>query len=314
MSKKKSRKSKPSEQSQSWRRIQQSRARPSTPAAKRRQWRAVLRAGAATLAVIALCATAMGIYWLFSGPARSFSLTVSPNLVENIEFVSDGVLSQDWANRKLHPLKSVPLVEVDIFEVRDGLLAHGQIRSAQVERRYPHTLRITVEEHRPVLRLLGRTRDGELLRLLVSSDGIVYSGENYNDLMLENMPFLAGVQLRSTDQGYQPLVGVEVAARLLEEARQRMPQHYAQWRQISFERFDGRTNAPGAVIVVTSTQYGRITFAPEDFEQQLLHLEKAIEALPSRGVTDVVGIDLSVKDQAIVKLGSAEAVRRGNRL
>ncbi|MDR1303222.1 MAG: FtsQ-type POTRA domain-containing protein, partial [Puniceicoccales bacterium] len=121
--------------------------------------------------------------------------------LERIVFRSDGVLTPQWVKSFLTDIrKGIDLMDVDIFSVKKKLETCSQVKKVVVQRQFPGTLNIALEERIPVLRLL--VRDGELTReMLIDVDGVAFFGECIPELERRTMPFLSGVVLKKISAG-----------------------------------------------------------------------------------------------------------------
>ena len=173
-----------------------------------------------------------------------------------------------------------------------------------MERIFPDTLKITIQEHIPILRLAVRSKNGRGYQgLLVARDGTVYQGRSYLPSTLKNLPYLDGVRLTrsSSGVGFVPIPGMETVGVLLAKVRTRLPHFYATWKTVSCKAFDGRPDFPGALIEATTQRIDKIFFATLDFDRQIEHLAYTLEFLESHPGADPEYIDLSLGEQVAIK-------------
>jgi len=193
--------------------------------------------------------------------------------VKEIAVATDGVLDQAWITRTLALPRSASLMELDLEQLRDRLLASGQVRSATVTRRFPSTLSVTLTERTPVVRVMALLADGATRELLVSRDGVIYQGAGYDQEMVNSLVWLDGVKLVRIRDRFQPVAGMEPAAELLAKARNEAPHLYATWKVISLARLES-----DGELLVSSTVAEKITFnAAVDYFRQLALLDVLID-------------------------------------
>lgn len=290
------------DEAHSWRGIKQKGKLRSTTAAakekrKSRWWRFVLIGLGVAILLGGL------VYGIYFSSRHLGSLEVAPaqQYLEKVDFVSDGVLNERWFLRRFPLDQDVPSLEYDIFGLQSKLLTHGQIDSATVSIELPSTLIVRVVEKVPVMRLRVRTPSGEIAVLLIASDGSVYKGEEYPPEALRRLPGLDGVRPQWDGDEIRPIPGVDLVAGLLGRARILFPDVYADWKVVSFERFDGDPKDPGALIYVKSGFIDRITFAPQAFDPQLRKLNEVVALAREQGLRGLRKVDVSFPDQAIVE-------------
>lgn len=222
--------------------------------------------------------------------------------IKRVILNTDGVLNRDWLHENLEIRRNVDLGEVDIRDMRNQLLKHGQIKSVRVQREYPDQLVFNISEYRPFAKIVAVDPEGKRFLLMVSPEGNVYAGTNYPLRIWEELPFLGGVDLRRTENGFRPLSGMERVYDLWETARKFHPYLMAEWVEINIsEYFPEREPYPG-VIKVRSRRIPQIVFSPRNYRQQLEQLEVIQERHRNEAAGNIVRIDLTAQGQAAVQL------------
>ncbi len=240
-----------------------------------------------------------------------FQMKTAVQPLETIYFHTDGVLTREWVESKLGIAKGTDLIALNIAELDEALEAQGQVRDATVQIVFPNALRITVREHRPVMRVRINGSDGKVQNWVVSELGDVYPGFNYPQATLQGMPFLGGVNLIRQGKGYAPIPGIVVVAELLETARYCVPELYLNWRVVLLDDFDGRTDVPWASIKVQTRGMGQVIFKPKDFRKQLNRLSSIMDDAGIQRQALLKKIDLTMENRAAVQYAKAEPVIRG---
>ena len=242
-----------------------------------------------------------------------------PGSLRKFDFSTDGVLTESWVRDflQLHPGDS--LEKLDLFALRECLLSSLQVRAATVERVLPGTLRVSVQERKPWLRVAADDGLGSYKVYLVARDGTVFLGEDFPDAILDQLPWMAGQALhRAKGDAFQPVPGMEAVADLLAAARARAPQLAAQWTVVDLSQFDPRPQAPWSLIKVQAGNLGELTFQAqisdtESFAAQINRLVFAAQQLDEKPLPVLLhGLDLSVKNQVVVQpisLPAAQARR-----
>jgi cell division septal protein FtsQ len=224
--------------------------------------------------------------------------------IRAIMFDTDGVLDERWVSQTLGLRAGITLAEIDHFQLRDKLQAQGQVRRATVERVFPATLRVRIEERIPVFRIALMQDDNEGPKLrLVAEDGTLYQGLRYPRGALETLPWL--IPYRHADGSILPLNGIPRVAELMQIARGRNPMQYRSWQVISLQNYTGEVNFPGEIIEIRSARIPRLILsANEDFSRQLDRLDALLEIIRSRGDPAIEQIDLSLRGSAAVRFTS----------
>ncbi|NBB77903.1 MAG: FtsQ-type POTRA domain-containing protein [Verrucomicrobia bacterium] len=223
--------------------------------------------------------------------------------IERILFDTDGVLPDRWLSTVVDLRRGRTLMEVDIHEMKRRLEAHGQVKSASVERVFPDALKIRVREREPLLRMRVAGSGGQTELRIVARDGTLYEGVGYPEASLRRMPYL--VPYRHANGRIQPLRGIERVAELLEVTRRTQPNFFRTWQIVSLEYYSGDPDLPGQVIEVQTSLVPRIIFGLNtEFSRQLDRLAVVLNYVQSRGNPALKRIDLSLRESAAVRFES----------
>lgn len=221
--------------------------------------------------------------------------------IQRVILNTDGVLNSDWLHENLEIRRNVDLGEVDIRDMRDQLLKHGQIRWVRVRREYPDQLMFDIIEHRPFAKIVAVNPEGKRFLLMVSPEGNVYHGTNYPLRIWDELPYLGGVDLRRTENGFRPLAGMERVYQLWETARKFYPHFLGEWIEINIsEYFPARDPYPG-VIKVRSRKIPQIVFSPRGYLQQLGQLDVIQARYQEQLPGFIQRVDFTAEGQAAVQ-------------
>lgn len=243
--------------------------------------------------VVALGVIGWGGYeiWqtLQQDPGRLTSVNES-RPVEVVDLQTNGVLDEVWLQETLDLAPAAGLMELDLYELRERLTASGQVRTAVLVREFPATLKVTLEERSPVVRLQAKLDAPQPHTFFVAQDGTIYRGHGYATKLVRSLPWLGGVGLRREGDGFVPLAGIDRLADLLSTARGSIPDIFASWRVVSLERL-----AADGQILVQSSQVPEIIFGVrEDFYSQIARLDLILDEIRHRTTAPLRSIDLSV--------------------
>ena len=287
--------------SQSWRELAGSpRKRVNSPQARKRRQVKLLKLLTAVLLLAGLSAL---VYWLITvvqSREEPIQLSTPSRAVEQLIFDTDGVLPDRWLGTVIRLKQGTTMMEVDIHAMKQALENEPQVISASVERVFPSSLKISIKERQPVLRMAVQGRDGQTEQRIVARDGTIYTGVGYARSALASLPYLQPHQ--RSDGSIRPLRGMERVAELLAVARQQQPEFYRSWQVISLEHYSGNPSLFGEVIEVRTRAGLRIIFAAAtDFGLQLDRLQVIREHVRARGNPAMERIDLSLRGSAAVQ-------------
>jgi hypothetical protein len=210
--------------------------------------------------------------------------------IERIDLQTNGVLDDAWLTETLAIAPGTGLMELDLYALRSRLTASGQVRTAVLVREFPTTLKVTLEERSPVVRMQAKLDDPEPRTFYVAHDGTIYDGQGYETRLVRSLPWLGGVRLRRAHQGFEPLEGIAQLADLLATARGSVPDIFATWRVVSLERL----SADGQILVQSTTVPKIIFGVREDFYSQIARLDLILDETGRRTTAPLRSIDLSV--------------------
>ncbi|MFP4070081.1 MAG: cell division protein FtsQ/DivIB, partial [Opitutales bacterium] len=281
------------------------RRRGNSPQARKRRREQWFKLLLVVLAVLLLAAGAAALFTLRGTGSGEETARITPpsKPIDRILFDTNGVLPDRWIREVIGLKPGTRMMDVDIGALKARVEAHGQVKSARVERVFPSALQVVVEERSPVLRLAIAGSDGKPRQRIVARDGTIYQGVGYPRAMLSNLPYLE--PFRHADGGYRPLLGIERVADLIELARQEHADLFRNWRVVSLRHYSGDLEMPGQVIEVRTQLVPRIIFsASGDYARQLDRLRYILKYVEQRGSPSIKRIDLSLRGSAAVQFSS----------
>ncbi|MDR2807010.1 MAG: FtsQ-type POTRA domain-containing protein [Puniceicoccales bacterium] len=234
-------------------------------------------------------------------PLKAWGKSIYKQPLKRVEFKSDGVLTAQWVKPFLANLKpGIDLMAIDIFEIKQKLETCAQVKNAIVERQFPKTLKITVEERIPLLRL--RLHDGKSTHeMFIDAEGVVFRGETTGDPKHYTIPFLSGITLKKTKGGYYEKVpNLDKVYQLLHIARTKYWPIYTQIEVVSIENLRQRS-APWSKITMRCQCATSIIFKDNDFDEQLKRLDFILNTPRVHDNLPVERIDLTLGGDAAVR-------------
>jgi len=226
--------------------------------------------------------------------------------IRDIVLITDGVLSQEWVQEALALPTGTSLMELDLFALKDRLLRHGQVAAADLRREFPDTLVVTLQERAPVLRAIVQETGVNPRSLLVARDGVAYEGTGYDSLMVNALPFLDGVKLVRSRDGFMPVDGMAEVGDMISAAQNNAPHLFRSWRVVSLARLRDYNE-----IVIRSRDIPEIVFnRREDFTRQLARLDYIVDYTRTQSEATVQKVDLSIGPQVPVELQASQFLKK----
>ena len=274
----------------------------SSQSRKRRQVQALKLLGVFLVAVLFISSVVWAIVAL-NERGETIQITTPSKPVEKILFDTNGVLPASWLGTVVELRRDTAMMEIDIHTMKQQLEAHGQVKSASIERQFPNALKIDIKEHEPVLRMrvMGANEQAEVR--IISREGTINKGIGYPRATLDKLPFVLPYQ--HPEGGISPMRGIGQVAELLEETRHTQSNFYKTWKLVSLKHYSGNPELPGQVIEVRSSMVPRIIFGfNTSFAQQLDRLAVILNYVQSRGNPAITRIDLTLPKDAAVQFES----------
>lgn len=218
--------------------------------------------------------------------------------VRDIVLTTDGAVGHAWVVQTLALPRKATLMELDLFQLRERLLASGQVRAASLTRSFPATLMVTLNERQPVVRVAA---PGGGATLVVARDGVVFSAVGYAAADVAALPLLDGVKLEPQGGRFAPIAGMDYVADLLVKARMEAEHLYRTWRTVSLAGL-----AHDGELAVQTEDGLKVVFGTrESFFPQLARLDLLLDTAraqspsPPREINLAIGAHVPVAFQAL---------------
>lgn len=223
--------------------------------------------------------------------------------VRSLGLVTDGVLDKNWLARTLSIPADATLMSLDLNQLRATVLADAQVSSAAIIRNFPDKLLVRISERSPVVRVMAQSGSGAPATLLVSRDGVAFSGTGFDPEMIATLPWIDGVRLARSPQGFAPISGMKAVSDLIASAKLEAEDLYRTWQVISLSRLD----SDGEIDVHTRTGMRVIFGTNEDYLRQIARLDLLVDESrdPTRPLKEV---NLALGAQVPVSYGTAAPV------
>ena len=299
--------------SRDWTSVRQTRKR--KPGTRIAWWRRIkIRFQTVVLWLAGACGLAflvLAVSYFTSNPL-DVNLTGPSGKVGKMEFQTNGNLGHQWLVDTLGLPRDMRLMDVDLHELKNRLKAVGQIAGAEVQRRHPDVLRVSVTEHLPILKIYIADPEQGKKCLLVSDAGVVFDGVGHPDALVAGLPILFGGRLFKSPDGFLPLEVVKKIKPLLDTTRKHYPYLLRDWSRIRFDVARAGKDLEG-LIRIRSKRAREVIFSTDlDYLTQLQRLDYVLTYSSREGWTPLTLIDLPGRQSATVRL-SGDSSPTGNR-
>jgi len=239
------------------------------------QFRTILLCSALFLSVIALISTTRILLnkYIFENP----ELTIS-----NLDVRVDGILSTQQIIQFAQIGKGQGLLSLRLDEIRNNLMAHPQIRNVKIEREFPGTLRIAVEERFAIAWLSSESpsiRPSTSGGVLLDESGVPFVCESlmreYMELPVVHVPRLRELIPGKRMENPQ----IHVALNLLQESRQAL-------YDLNLEIHAVHAPNPYSIVAKYNNQ-SKVVFGLSDLPRQVSNLRAA--TLHAQSINQSIG-------------------------
>jgi hypothetical protein len=255
---------------------------------------------AVVLTVAALVAGVLAIRH-FGNPRDGVVLPVSSSQLQ-LEFSTDGVLTESKLRQQLDSVLRQPLRSVDVHAVKEQLESSGQVAHAAVALDFPDRIQVRLQERTPLLRIRVRGEGGLPQELLIATDGHIYAGENYPEDARRAIPGATGLRLRRMVDGtYQPLEAVGQIAAFLETAQREIPAIARHWRVLDLSDWQPQGGYRASLIRIRSVHIEELVFSMDEPDRQMRRLAAILEHAQRYQLGQPVFIDLSFHNESVIR-------------
>lgn len=220
--------------------------------------------------------------------------------VRSLVLVTDGVLDRNWLARSLSIPSNATLMGLDLAQLRAKVLGDPQVVSAEIVRNFPDTLTVRIAERSPVVRMMAQGAADSPRMLLVSRDGVVFSGTGFDPAMVASLPWIEGVKLVQVGKAFAPIEGMKAVSELLATARLEADGLYRSWQVVSLAKL-----ASDGEIEIWDKAGMKVVFGTtEDYLTQVARLDLLVDRAtdPTRPLKEV---NLALGSQVPVAYGTA---------
>lgn len=279
----------------SWQDIDQSvKPKSRSSAAEKRVWFGRLKIFAIVIVFAGVAVGALQLGVLVEKGPELLSKAGESLPINNIEIETDGSLPLSWVERYLELDEADNLLSIDLSDMKARLEMIGQIESAELERVFPDTLRVSIIERMPVARLLVQEANGDKLHLYTDAQGTVFESKQMDRSLARSLPYVKGVALKRSQNGFSNIEEMVSVSELLKEAQAIAPHIYQTWRVV--------TPLQNDTVEIKNHRKVKVMFSlKQDLRAQLSKLDFITDYYRGRLSKQMEYVDLTLGDQVPVR-------------
>ncbi|MDR1255045.1 MAG: FtsQ-type POTRA domain-containing protein [Puniceicoccales bacterium] len=219
-----------------------------------------------------------------------------PQPLRKVIFTSDGVLSENWLNRRVSIPLGKALMRIDLEYIKTQLEACSQVASAVITRKFPDTLVIEIKELKPVAKLFVSIQGKRCIRL-ISAEGKLFTPVAYTRYGIKPLPILSDVTVQLIQKG--KILKFNRIYTLLVELMHQYPDVYATIVQISLKNFDPLLEEKWLQVDLKTSYNQHLIFNCTYVDVQMRKLKGVLYALTPQQRSQLLRIDLSLANPVV---------------
>ena len=224
------------------------------------------------------------------------------NVIKRIEFKTNGVINSKFISKFLKLKSGTSLYAIDVFEIKTNLESIKQIRQASVERKFPDTLCIAINERMPILKIAARDGEKKKIFLIDEEDGEIFESKCYTSEKLKDL-FFAEINLaknKENGQTFEPIDKIATVTNFLKIIQLKHDKLYAQITSVSLKRYDPRPGALWSRIELKTKIVKTLVFSDSNFADQLEKLDYILSDPNIIKLLPLKKIDLSNPNNVVI--------------
>jgi hypothetical protein len=172
------------------------------------------------------------------------------NELKRVIFSTNGKITSRWAANELAIKRRCDLFALDIFAMKRQLENVSQIKKVFIEKRYPDTLFIKVEERSPILKVAIRANGETKLFLIDGADGQIFNPIGYSRQEIADI-LPVDMLLQTAGKGtlqFLPLKGAPLIKEFVTTMKNSFPNIFNEVKFINLKNYDSRPKAIWSTI------------------------------------------------------------------
>ncbi|MFI3291381.1 MAG: FtsQ-type POTRA domain-containing protein [Opitutales bacterium] len=240
-----------------------------------------------------LVCIALGLYVLYKTETIDKYIQNDSQKIKNFLFEEDKNITGKWLWDFTQLRANTPLDAIDIFEIKQRIERLNQIDSVKIEKIYPDTLKVSIEEKD----CIAKTYSNDKL-LIMSSKGEFYEPICLSQELLSTLIELSDLKIETKGEKYLPFDKAPMLKELLFIATNADGVDFSSWQKINMKKANYLVEP---LMEIHTIDDMKIIFSFGNYKEQLLKLKATLE-FSKKNAVRFEQIDLSLKDRADVKL------------
>ena len=225
------------------------------------------------------------------------------NELKKVQFSTNGTITSKWLANNLELKKGLDLFDLDILELRTKLENVQQIKEVSIEKIFPDTLLIKIEERVPLLKFFVMIDGQKKLLFVDKNDGEIFESAQWERYDLKHIlsTNLLLKQNPSSGERFIPINGINKISRLVDVLISDFPGIFSKIKCLDLRDYDSRDDAQWSRIKLELDNGIIAVLGNENFSNQLMHLEFLIEEKCKNNLHNIKKIDVTSLKDAIVE-------------
>ncbi|MDR1433126.1 MAG: FtsQ-type POTRA domain-containing protein [Puniceicoccales bacterium] len=250
------------------------------------------------LVLAALWATGATVFFLKNSGVRFSTM----NELKNISFRTSGKITEEWVISTLGIEKGVDLFALDIADMEKRLMAFPQIRRVFMEKRYPDTFFIGIDERVPLLKIAAKVNGEKQFLLVDELDGkifqpLCYGRDDFSGILAANL------ELKLSDakkMAFFPVPGIGAVKKLVDALRNDFRDIFNLVTVVDLRNYDGRLEAAWATIELHLRNGIYVVLGLKNFDVQLLRLDYLMNDKCRNDMHRIRSINISSPNDVVI--------------
>ena len=225
------------------------------------------------------------------------------NELKKVQFSTNGTITSKWLANNLELKKGLDLFDLDILELRTKLENVQQIKEVSIEKIFPDTLLIKIEERVPLLKFLVIKNGQKKLLFVDKNDGEIFEPVQLERYDLSHI-LSANLLLKQNSSSvgrFIPISGINKINGLVNVLINDFPEIFSKVKCLDLRDYDSRNDAQWSRIKLELDNGIIAVLGNENFSNQLMHLEFLIEEKCKNNLHNIKKIDVTSLKDAIVE-------------
>jgi cell division septal protein FtsQ len=224
------------------------------------------------------------------------------NKLENISFNTNGKITEKWVIDALGIKNGIDLFALDIAAMKKYLESIPQIKRVFIEKRYPNSLLIKIDERLPILKIAVKMDGKKQLFLIDELEGTVfpplcYTRDDISKILAANLELkLDGVEKAT----FCPIPGVGAVKNLVDTLKNNFRDIFDLVRVIDLRNYDSRPGAVWSNMELLLNNGMIVVLAPKNFEAQLLRLDYLMNEKCKDDLHRIGSINISSPNDVVI--------------